>query len=266
MISKLIQEEPIGETIRKLRLNSNKNSLSQLELSYAIGWENPSTLSRIESSQVIPSRETILKISRALSLDKERINTLLKRLNYSEFEPELTDKYINKLIKKVEDEFDDYEYPISLKLFGSNLYLNKSSKKILSKIIDINIDEYMKDHLYLEIFLDPIFNLRKYVVDFEESATIFIGNYYFMTKSFLNSEQIENEIKPLRKYADFNKIWEKVLKSKDLEFTSYNIPLNFNLPHIGEIKFFVWENIFFEDKRFYIEHMIPFNKEDIENY
>ncbi len=77
--------ENIGQLIRYYRTHEvdlSGRHLSQIDLTLEVGWENPSTLSRIESNKVIPTRDTIIKIAKGLKLDRKRVNKLLHEGGY----------------------------------------------------------------------------------------------------------------------------------------------------------------------------------------
>ena len=77
--------EDIGYLIRSYRnhsVDARGRHLSQIDLTLEIGWENPSTLSRIESSKVIPTKKTIVKIAKGLKLDRNGVNKLLHKAGY----------------------------------------------------------------------------------------------------------------------------------------------------------------------------------------
>jgi transcriptional regulator with XRE-family HTH domain len=88
MINETYERLTIGEAIRNLRkrcINDNGTSMSQEDLSFRVGWDNASTLSRIENGLVIPNRDTIKKISDGLGLSKEEFSILdLKLISFNE--------------------------------------------------------------------------------------------------------------------------------------------------------------------------------------
>ena len=70
----------LGGYIKDLRLQKN---ISQLEIAFALGWKEPSRLSRIEQGKVgNPPRELIDKLIDAMTLSEEEKNQLLVIGNY----------------------------------------------------------------------------------------------------------------------------------------------------------------------------------------
>ena len=92
----------IGEYIKAERLrykNGNNIGISQIDLSLKIGWENPSTLSRIEQGKIIPTKETVINIFEALEIPQEVVVCIFIKSNYLYTGEILTEKYIEKVTK-----------------------------------------------------------------------------------------------------------------------------------------------------------------------
>src|SRR3990172_4591394 len=94
----------LGGYIKDLRLQKN---ISQLEIAFALGWKEPSRLSRIEQGKVgNPPRELIDKLIDAMHLTEEEKNQLLAVGNYLP-----TKEEIDGARKKIRQVVDNWPYP-----------------------------------------------------------------------------------------------------------------------------------------------------------
>lgn len=269
----ITQNNTVGSAIRDLRqsiLNPEGKPWSQLELSLAIGWENPSTLCRIESGQVIPTRETIIKIARALKLDLEDMNILLRMGNYHEYEPYVDNNYIEELVSKFDKEFNESNYPILL--LDENSYLifwNEYADKIfLNPMGEINsvVTEKFINRTQCLTHLDILFDLdlgfRQRIVNWEEFTTKMLTNTYFNFLNYPLQVSLPILIKELHRYPDFSRLWEKVSSNSNPHTYKYNIPFVYNHPSIGIINLLITTYMLAEDKRVYVEQFLPESVED----
>jgi len=108
----------LGGLIKDLRLQKN---ISQLEIAFALGWKEPSRLSRIEQGRVgNPPRELIDRLSEAMKLTNEERNSLLLAGSYLP-----TNEDFNETVDKLSPIIDTWPYPAALKDFAwRSLYLN----------------------------------------------------------------------------------------------------------------------------------------------
>ena len=260
----------VGEIIRKLRergRSRNGHSLSQLELSLQIGWENPSTLSRIESGKVVPSRDTLIKICKSLNLSSIETFTLLNKLSYSAYRPKVDDKYIRKMINMYKEEVDSYPFPAMLEYSRKFIYMNKFTHKFF---LDSNpeLKKATKEKTYLEIVFFPEYGLKDKLVNWEEfSRYVAVNTKLLLPSTIANDTNMESVLKKLRENRLFQKMFklgEKVVNKRG--FKLHNIPFTYNHPHTGVLCFLVSQFPLHIDERFYIMHFRPSTERDIKNF
>lgn len=115
----------IGKIIRDLRVqkrSENGKPLSQMELSYMIGWENPSTLSRIEKGDTFPTKQTLLKIIKALNLSYIESSFVLKSAGYFQGVSKNSKYYLSEMLKYFKSSFDKSTYPVTVTFLIYILY------------------------------------------------------------------------------------------------------------------------------------------------
>src|SRR3990167_7521054 len=95
----------LGGYIKDYRLQKN---ISQLEIAFALGWKEPSRLSRIEQGRVgNPERKMMDRIIAALKLSEEEKNDLLFAGNYLP-----TNEEIREIRKKIDSTIEKWLYPV----------------------------------------------------------------------------------------------------------------------------------------------------------
>lgn len=253
----------IGEYIKSKRLTYNNQGISQLDLSLKIGWENPSTLSRIEQGETIPNKDTVIRILKALDINESLIIFILMKNLYL-YDTPINNKYINKVIKNIGKRLEYSEYPIFVSFFPSNmieenLYINDLLFKVFwgrLKHYESNKNSLFKENLIQSLF-DPKSEFYNRLINGDEFRRIIVNNMYII----FNEAKEEKQIDKLMKFEDMSKFWnEKVLSSKNLQF--FNIPFIYDSPLVGKISFFVDKIPFIDDNRFFIQKFIPQGKED----
>lgn len=260
---------PIGNLIRKYRkdtIDEKNNPVSLLELSQEIGWENPSTLSRIETGKVIPSRNTIIKIAQALKLPINDLNMLLKQGGYIEYEPPITDKYIKQLSKSFSEEFESFNYPVFVDLYSWDIvYWNSFTSKFF---VTENINEevlYKKFYFktLIDFLFDPDYKMRQNVINWEELTTLITGSVLFAQSLFPTDEKLKSNVVNFLKYPEFKVIYSNIKKSEP-KYTLFNIPLVYNHPIIGIVNFSITSSFLYFDNRFVVEQIVPVTPQDLE--
>lgn len=97
----------LGGLIKDYRL---QKGVSQLDIAFALGWKEPSRLSRIEQGKTEkPPREIIDKIITAIGLEEEEKNLLLLTGSYLPTEEE-----INNIRQKLQPMTDNWPYPAAV--------------------------------------------------------------------------------------------------------------------------------------------------------
>src|SRR3989338_10119232 len=97
----------LGGLLKDYRLQKN---ISQLEISFAVGWKEPSRLSRIEQGRVgRPKRVLLEKIMDSMKLSQEERNRLLLTGGYLP-----TDEEVENLRARIKTMVDQWQYPASV--------------------------------------------------------------------------------------------------------------------------------------------------------
>lgn len=145
----------LGGLLKDYRLQKN---ISQLEISFGVGWKEPSRLSRIEQGHVgRPKRPLLERIMDAMKLSEEERNRLLLVGGYLP-----TDEEIEKVRKKVKSLVDEWEYPASVMDYSWRVIYENN---VLQKLF--NIGKKQEQLLRKEkpnsitIVFDPEFILNK---------------------------------------------------------------------------------------------------------
>lgn len=253
----------VGDIIRKLRSRAySKNfiPLSQLDLALKIGWENPSTLSRIESGKVIPSRKTLIRICKALELTSVEINFLLKKFEYDEYIPRVTNKYLEKMIKLYKQEVDLYPFPAMLEYSRKFIYMNPNVYKFL---LDSNaaLRASAETKTYLEIIFFAEYGLKDKLINWKEFAEYVAINSNVLMPIMLDEEN--TSLDDLLQNDLFSKMSKLDIKLDINRTKLHNIPFIYNHPVVGEISFLVSQFPLHFDNRFYLMQFIPATSKDL---
>lgn len=173
----------LGGLIKDYRLQKN---LSQLEIAFALGWKEPSRLSRIEQGRVgNPKRKLLDRLMEAMRLSEEEKNRLMLVGNYVPMAIE-----ISRAAKKVSPIVSKWPYPIIMydylwrivdenthatKLYQAEKVLGKSSAKEYPHVLelmfhpdfaqnklreDTNLEEWKKGLMHLLIHFRHTHSMR----------------------------------------------------------------------------------------------------------
>lgn len=266
-----MKQEIIGEILKINRLkvfNESNKPLSQLELSLKIGWENPSTLSRIENGEVIPSVYTVRKILTALNVDPFKIHSILIKAKYLDFS-DITQEYIKEMIDDTKYKFEYSKYPVNLLIYDnppyiySSYYMNKIGRKIFyGKGIYAKIQEWFSNNNDLiTLLFDKKYRMNKILLNWEEFTSIVVSNMYIL---YDGTDEENAQIKRFSRFPQFQKLWNLAKNKTINDFKDNNIPFIYQSNVIGKIAFKVQEIPIINDHRFFIEQFLPMNLEDSE--
>lgn len=251
---------------RKAKKKEDGHYLSQLDLSLIIGWENPSTLSRIEGGQVIPTRNTVIRIGQALSLKKIDMDILLDACNYSLFEPSLTFKYKKEVLNSLTKQVESYNYPIFIQLGNSGkiVYWNCIAERVfLARFPDSEkIGELCRTKTFIDVLFDDYFNIKQNVVNWDDLSAVVTENMYATYLSRPMDKKFFNKCIEWQKYPDFQENWIKLQHCPNVENRVFNMNLIFKHPLVGDIQFTITTNFWNADKRFIVEHIAPRSTDD----
>lgn len=263
-----LKKVKIGKLIKDFRLRKigdNGKHWSQLDLANSIGWDNPSTLSRIENGQIKPYRDTILKISKCLDLNNEDTNTLLKKAGYSEYGERITPFYTNKLIDHIKNELDLYDFPVMVNTINNLeeiIYINSSNAIFFTEYE--NSKSFIKNLSgisFFDIMFTDDFGFKKNILNYEEFIYSFTSNIYMMYSNFTNEEESLNINKNLDKYKDFKDAWKYISNKDHNSLKIKGIPLEYNISRLNKkIRFLILTFPIYIDTRFLSEHFVPTDK------
>lgn len=166
----------LGGLIKDYRL---QKGISQLDISFALGWKEPSRLSRIEQGRMEkPSREMLDKIIEALGLSEEEQNMLLLTGGYLPTEPEIL-----KIKETMAKTLEEWKYPAGIidfswrlidgnnqiaELFNIPSHINKEIYKSNLRVLDLLFSELSKTN-HMDRSLDGEFMsfLRNIITEFK---------------------------------------------------------------------------------------------------
>lgn len=234
--------------------------MSQLDLALEIGWENPSTLSRIESGQVVPSRETLIRICKALRLNNYEIDFLLSKLGYIAQYPHVDEEYMQKMSQLYEEELSSFPFPTFVEYTRKFIYINDKAKEFFLKNNPV-LKNAIKNKTYLELIFLSEYGLKDKIVNWEEFARYVTFNSNMLMPTMFVEASIgilDNNIKE----RIFNEM-SKLGNFSDLKSIKYNIPFIYNHPKVGTISFVASQFPLHFDDRFYIMQLIPATSKDL---
>ncbi len=257
----------IGEYIKAERLrykSGNSVGVSQFDLSLKIGWENPSTLSRIEQGKIIPNKDTVIKIFKALGIKEELIIFILMKNLYL-YGDLITPEYNNKMLNKLRVRVEDLNYPYIISLYPNNIkeinfYINEIAGKVLigEKFKSI-LQKKIPSQDVIDVLLNPQYGINERILNKDEFLRIIISNMYII----YNDTKDEREyINRLRQFPNFDKYWEMSENSNFDDLKMLNIPFIYDSPLLGEISFLIQKSVILEDNRFFMQEFVPKGKED----
>lgn len=251
----------IGNIIRDLRSqrrSENGRPLSQMELSYMIGWENPSTLSRIEKGEVFPTKETLLKIIKVLGLGYVESTFVLKIAGYFQEVSTNSDEYLSEMLKYFKLSFDKSTYPVAVTFLSKIFYLNKATLSFIGTNKKISKEMTFWDLYYGKGFnvKDRILNWKDYV---ENAALRFKYYLYIIDETGIYNSIIENSVDLA---PDFVNAIKKVKLSQFKDNINFH---NFLIEYLhsvfGKMHIIKSGSQFYMDERFLIEQFFPVSSE-----
>ncbi|MCR4263926.1 MAG: helix-turn-helix domain-containing protein [Candidatus Roizmanbacteria bacterium] len=231
----------LGGLLKDFRLQKN---ISQLEISFAVGWKEPSRLSRIEQGRVgRPKRELLERIMDAMKLDEEERGRMFLAGGYLP-----TDKEITSLRKKLEHFVMNWEFPIVVYDFSWRVvYQNKAADRLyeMDKIFNgiqgshhPNILEVLFNEAYSQTVL---FKDKKDYTLWSNHLTSVLVQFMFTHRNRTKEKWYTDLIKKMMNNNLFRDHWEKAqsvsyaseivnyYQETDIASKDSNIRLTFNL-------------------------------------
>lgn len=263
-------DKALSELIREFRkqtLTKEGKPYSLMDLSLEIGWSNPSTLSRIENGDVIPSRDTVIKIGKALRLKTSDLNLLLRTCGYKDYNPELTDAYIREFVDSMRNGYDGLAYPVVL--------LDANTRKVywnrFTEVFFIGADSVHEEVVagfenltHIDSLFNPIYGIRQNIMNWDELSKILVENIYFHISHLTDQRMDSAYLEKWMEYEDFRKHWIVCEETKGEDYTSCNIPFVYRNKELGVIGMIMNLTLTERDNRFFLEQFAPATPQDAE--
>lgn len=197
----------LGEKIRNFR---KRAGLSQLELETEIDASQGS-ISRIESSKVTPTKETIFDIARALKLSPTETSYLLN------------DKYIEASSSEIEQAKQEFTRTTNgtemaaYLLDPKGIVLAVSDKfQDLTSMLRVDATKLIGKHV-IDILLDPAVGIRETIPQekFMETVRNVLAVSKYERNYQLNEQWWQEKMTALQNYPEFVEVW-KQLQTKEI--------------------------------------------------
>ena len=252
----------LGGLIKDYR---TQKGISQLDIAFALGWKEPSRLSRIEQGRTEkPTREIIDKIIAAIGLSEEEKNVLLFTGGYLPTEEEIL-----KIREKTDKTLKEWLYPACLMDFSWRLIDgNRQIGELFLLSPEMEQDLYKSKVRVLDLLFSqkmqhdqPI--AQKYVFPFLKET---IMEFKYEHKQRTKEKWYIEHIKRLMENDLFRKLW-----SESIVDTETNVVLgkyavkHFINPKDSKkiLRFHLFVVPVLQDPRFSLELHVPM---DIETY
>jgi len=202
----MTQQQTLGQRIKVFRQRAKK---SQFEFEMDLGMSSGS-ISRIESGEVNPTKETLEKVSKELGLNQWEFNYLIGKTAT----PVTKEEVVN-----AQDSVCDY-----FKQKGVYAYIVDERSRVWDASVDFlklfSIDEKMKSSLIGEsvvrIMLDDSLGFKKYLNETTRRKLIFnVLTRTFREMSFMdNDEYYQYTLSYILGDSEAKEIWREILSSK----------------------------------------------------
>jgi transcriptional regulator with XRE-family HTH domain len=248
----------LGGLIKDLRLQKN---ISQLEIAFALGWKEPSRLSRIEQGKnTSPPRFLIENIMNAMKLTEEERSQLLVAGNYLPSKDE-----IEEAKKKIKPIVDGWLFPASAMDYTWRvIHTNQQLLNLydISKAWGEQIEEetpwiheivFHPDFLPNKTKSDEEFKVRK---EFLRTMLIQFQN---AQKTRTREKWYLDHIKDMMNNSLFREIWLKSQHNRGLNVVNYaekTVTKKLGKERV-ELNFYFFMQPLFGDPRFFIEFYLP---------
>lgn len=250
----------LGGYIKDLRLQKN---ISQIEVAFALGWKEPSRLSRIEQGKVKnPPRELLNKLMEALHLTEEEKNQLLVIGNYLPTKEEV--KEARKKIGPIVEAWPCNAY--AMDYTWRVVYVNKKMYRLLGvpenqqKEVEMNLPNA------IEVAFDPNLTLNKTKTskEWEERGKFLLSmlvRFLYDQRARSREHWYQDLIRRMMDNKLFHKIWPLAQEraNANCNFTNFGEKILYSTEKGKKLRlnlhFFVVP--VFRDPRFFAEFYVP---------
>lgn len=246
----------LGGLIKNFRLQKN---LSQLEVSFALGWKEPSRLSRIEQGvNRNPPRLLINDIIEAMKLSEEEKNEVLIAGNYLPSEKEITSaqKKAHRLLK--EWPFPAYVMDYSWRV----IYMNQKMYELYE--IPAKIQEAIENTQpnLIDLLFQSKFSISQ--LQQEDFLLKVLIEFQYEQKERTKETWYKDLIRRNMRNEMFKDLWVKSQKTR-LEY-NFTTPILQNVSKMKEkrrkhLNFYIFPIKISEDPRFHIISLSPANSQ-----
>lgn len=202
----------LGGLLKDYRL---QKGLSQMEISFELGWKEPSRLSRIEQGKVgKPKRELLEKVMQIMRLEEEDKNHLLLVGNYLP-----TKQEVEKIRRITDPILQKWEYPVVVYDFSwriihendANIRIFRKSKK-QAELVRKNTP------WMFELEYDPELPQNKYLKDKElekwhDTLRNYLVHFKYVQRTRTKERWYIDIVKKMMKNDLFRKLWKEAQAS-----------------------------------------------------
>lgn len=248
----------LGGLLKDYRLQKN---LSQLEISFAMGWKEPSRLSRIEQGKVeTPPRELLDRLMEVMELKKHEKGNLLLAAGYLP-----TDEEIENIKQEIDPIIQDWPYPVEVMDFSWRLlHWNKPITLIYKQDKNTEIKTHKNHPRILELIFDPNFIQNKCLKDkeMEEWHNFLLQLLVIMKTSFQKWTKEKWYLDFIRKMMNndlFRNLWVQAKIPQEVEgFCSYYKKSLVNPEDTNKrLNFYIFDTTLIQDPRFITSFHTP---------
>lgn len=193
----------LGEKLKYFR---KRSKFSQLILEVEID-ASPGSISRFKSNKVKPGRETLIKISKALNLNKFEIDYLYGSLAQPASEEEL--------VKAINDVKEYFSKKGVLGYLTDDRYRLIAASKDFSRLLKLTQEE-VSNILFkplVQVMLDPKLKVFDYLnnEDLESTVKSTLNRYYFEAGFYTKEPSHITALKYIQKNPIAKKVWEEIV-------------------------------------------------------
>lgn len=252
----------LGGLIKDYRMQKN---ISQLEIAFALGWKEPSRLSRIEQGKIsAPSRELIEQLAKAMKLDDKEKNQLLLTGGYLP-----TDEEIAAFRNTAGVQLENFPYPASARDFSWRIICVNNKFSDLFGLSDEFSERILQNNLWkLEVMFHSSFQ-SNYAFDEhdnykrKEFLGVVLSHFYHSQRNHTHEKWYQELIKRMMDNLIFRELWIDVQHTVIQPSTIENFfDKDFFKTRDGNsLHLYYFALPAFNDPRFSVELHVPANRD-----